>query len=225
MIRSDADYRDAVARIEAEKQGIADRESFLKGQGFGPEEVERGLSALRAMHQGLVDDVAEYVQIRQRNLTSFDHLACIGRLLVAARLASGLTSRELASKLGTSESQVADDEHNEYNSVTVDRACRILDALGVEVRLQCQMMVSKGFDTPSALPPRRRRGLWKKIKNFFGAISDREPPIRTAADLMRSDLVGSWADRADLADGYGFARQLRWQAEFRLRKDDHPKFQ
>jgi len=39
----------------------------------------------------------------------------------------------LAERLGVHESQVSRDERNEYNGVTVERADRILEALGVEM--------------------------------------------------------------------------------------------
>jgi hypothetical protein len=42
-----------------------------------------------------------------------------------------------------------------------------------------------------------------------------DPPISTAADLARSDVVGMWADRKDVAEGHGFARQLREAAQRR----------
>jgi hypothetical protein len=44
-----------------------------------------------------------------------------------------------------------------------------------------------------------------------------EPPIRTAADLLASDLVGFFADREDIVDSQTFAAQLRAQAETEIR--------
>ena len=58
----------------------------------------------------------------------------IGRLLIAVRIAQGMTQRELAERLAVHESQVSRDERNEYHGITVERASRILEALGVTVR-------------------------------------------------------------------------------------------
>ncbi len=45
-------------------------------------------------------------------------------------------------------------------------------------------------------------------------------PIRTAADLLQSGLVGIWADRTDLGDSREFARRLRYEAEHRRERPD-----
>jgi len=45
-----------------------------------------------------------------------------------------VTQRELAERLGVHESQVSRDERNEYHGITLERAARVVDALGVEIR-------------------------------------------------------------------------------------------
>jgi transcriptional regulator with XRE-family HTH domain len=55
-------------------------------------------------------------------------------MLIALRIARGLTQRQLADRLGVPESQVSSDERNEYHGVTIERAARILDALGVRMK-------------------------------------------------------------------------------------------
>jgi hypothetical protein len=41
------------------------------------------------------------------------------------------------------------------------------------------------------------------------------PKPMTAADLLKSGLVGMWADRTDISDSLKYARTLREQAEHR----------
>jgi len=53
-----------------------------------------------------------------------------GRLLIAARIANGLTQQELAERVGVSAAQVSRDERNEYHGIMVERAQLILDCLG-----------------------------------------------------------------------------------------------
>jgi len=51
-------------------------------------------------------------------------------LLVALRIANGLSQKDIAQKRDTSEAQVSRDERNEYHGITVERAQRVLDAMG-----------------------------------------------------------------------------------------------
>ncbi len=59
-------------------------------------------------------------------------------MLIAARIANGLSQRELAERLGVSEAQVSRDERNEYHGITVERAQRILDTLGETLTLRLE---------------------------------------------------------------------------------------
>jgi len=58
----------------------------------------------------------------------------LGQTLVGLTIALGLTQRELATRLGVHEAQISRDERNEYHGITVERASRILDTLGVQLR-------------------------------------------------------------------------------------------
>ena len=77
-------------------------------------------------------------------------LTQIGRLLVALRIAHGLTQRGLAERLGISESLVSRDERNEYHGITVERAQRILDALGETVTVRVEEPSSRSRERERA---------------------------------------------------------------------------
>ena len=70
---------------------------------------------------------------------------------MALRIALGLTQRELAERLGVHESQVSRDERNEYHGITVERASRILDALGVELRSTFEQPILRPEDPQRAV--------------------------------------------------------------------------
>ncbi len=89
---------------------------------------------MRSFHLQLEEEVKSYERLRRGDLGELQNLHGLGRTLVALRIALGLTQRELAERLEVHESQVSRDERNEYHGITVDRASRILDALGVELR-------------------------------------------------------------------------------------------
>jgi ribosome-binding protein aMBF1 (putative translation factor) len=134
MIRNEKEYREAVARIRQEKERLARQEAELKAMGLGLAEVKRALDPMRSFHQQLEEEVAGYERLKRGEFDEIENLRGLGQLLVSLRIARGLTQRQLAEKLGVHETQVSRDERNEYHGVTLERAAKILEALGVEVR-------------------------------------------------------------------------------------------
>ncbi len=97
-------------------------------------EIKRAMDPLRSFHLQLEEEVEAYERLKRGDLGELENLHGLGRTLVALRIALGLTQRQLAERLDVNESQVSRDERNEYHGVTVDRASRILDAMGVSLK-------------------------------------------------------------------------------------------
>ena len=89
----------------------------------------------------LEEEIAWYDAVRERHFPTIHNLTQIGRLLVALRIAQDLTQRELANRLGVNESVVSRDERNEYHGVTLERAQRIIEALGVPVATRVEELM------------------------------------------------------------------------------------
>ncbi|HOB74741.1 MAG TPA: helix-turn-helix domain-containing protein [Phycisphaerae bacterium] len=134
MIRSEKEYREAVERIRQEKDRLAQQEAELKAMGLRPEEIKRALDPTRSFHQQLEEEVASYERLKRGEFDEIENFRGLGQLLVSLRIAQGLTQRQLAERLGVHETQVSRDERNEYHGITLERAAKILEALGVEIR-------------------------------------------------------------------------------------------
>lgn len=76
-------------------------------------------------------------------------LTQIGRWLIGARIALRLTQQELAERLEVSATQVSRDERNDYHGITVERAQRILEALGVRFHAEAANPVLADQGPPS----------------------------------------------------------------------------
>lgn len=96
------------------------------------------LDPTRIFHDQVKDEVTSYERLKQGRLAELENLHGIGQMLIGVRVAMGLSQRELAEKLGVHESQISRDECNEYYGITVERAARILDALGVETKTRVE---------------------------------------------------------------------------------------
>jgi len=134
MIRNESEYQEATRRQREELERLEQHQQRLIDAGLPKPEVERALDPLRSFHLQLAEEIESYERLRRGDLGELVNLYGLGRTLIALRIALGLTQRQLAEKLGVHESQVSRDERNEYHSITVERAGRVLDALGVELR-------------------------------------------------------------------------------------------
>jgi DNA-binding CsgD family transcriptional regulator len=133
VIRTEFEYRETLKRVEKTEAAFREEEAKLTSQGLDAEQIKRALAPSRAFYLQIRAEVETYERLRRGEFDDLHNLQGLGHLLIGARIASGLSQRELAERLGVHESQVSRDERNEYNGVTVERADRILEALGVEM--------------------------------------------------------------------------------------------
>jgi hypothetical protein len=141
VIRSEKEYREALERLRQDEEILALQ---LEGLGLSEEEVRRALEPMLSFRAQLEEEVEWYERVRRRDFGIIRDLSAVGTLLIALRIANGLSQRELAEKLGVSEAQVSRDERNEYHGITVDRAQRVLDAMN-------ETLTSRVEDKPLAL--------------------------------------------------------------------------
>lgn len=116
MIRSEAEYQEALVQA-----------------GLSPDQVDSAMQPLLSFKTRLAEEVEWYEHVRRRSFPEINGLTQIGLLLIALRIANGISQHELAERLGVSESIVSRDERNEYHGITIERAQRVLDALGALV--------------------------------------------------------------------------------------------
>lgn len=133
MIRTDAEYQEARARLLEERRRLSEHEARMKEMDLSAAERKRALDPLQSFSAQLEEEMEAYERVQRGSFESTTNLRGLGRLLIGARIYRGLSQRELAALLGVHESQVSRDERNEYGSITVERASRILEALGVEL--------------------------------------------------------------------------------------------
>ena len=159
MILSDAEYRRALDRLREEAGTLRAQRDHLAGLGLTPEEVDRAMQPMISFHAQLEEEVDAYTRMRRGDLGPLRSLTAIGRWLVGARIARGLTQQELAGRLGVDLSQVQRDERDEYSGVTVDRAQRVLDALGVRFTAEAESPLAADGEAGAGREPDRSAAL------------------------------------------------------------------
>jgi transcriptional regulator with XRE-family HTH domain len=123
-----------VARAEIERF-----EAALNG-GLAEADIEPTIlkaqrDALEAQLGELRGDVAAYLKLRKGDVRTFklDSLANLPEVLISARIASGMTQRELAERLSLKEQQIQRYETQNYAGASFARIVDIADAIGVGV--------------------------------------------------------------------------------------------
>lgn len=136
MIRTESEYQECLKRLAQDREFIAKQKQALIDSGLSGEQVMRALEPALSFHEQLVEEVSWYERVKRRDFGTIHNLTGLGQWLIAVRIANGITQAELAKRLSVSESQVSRDERNEYHGITLERAQRILDALGEQVNIQ-----------------------------------------------------------------------------------------
>jgi DNA-binding transcriptional regulator YiaG len=143
MIRNEAEYREAVERLGAERRRMAEHRARLVSAGLSDEEVKRVTDPIASFHHQLVEEVESYERLKRREFGELENFHGLGNLLIALRISQGLSQRELARRLSVHESQVSRDERNEYFGITLERTMKILDALNVRLRTTVEIETPK----------------------------------------------------------------------------------
>ena len=104
-----------------------------RSQGFTAAQVARFREPLESFRLQLKEEVRSYERLKRGQFDEFANLQGLGQVRIGLRIARGMTQRELARRMDADETAVSRDERNEYHGITVDRARKVLDALGVRL--------------------------------------------------------------------------------------------
>lgn len=135
MIRTEHEYKRSQEQVEKLQAQHRKQVEKLSAKGLSPAAVRSATSSVLLMIDEIKAELAQYERFKNGNLQEVILLGDLGRTLIALRIARHLSQRELAERLGVHESQVSRDERHEYEGVTLDRARRIVEAIGADVRL------------------------------------------------------------------------------------------
>jgi len=100
------------------------------------------IEAVRGQLATLEREVDDYEALRSGAVSSFelDALAELPEGLIRARIAAGLTQRELAGRLGLKEQQVQRYEATRYEGASFTRLVEVANAIGVKVRKRLEVL-------------------------------------------------------------------------------------
>jgi ribosome-binding protein aMBF1 (putative translation factor) len=133
MIRNEREYRITKAQAKKFEQALAQlpKEHSIGG-GVHPRLAKAQKDALRSQLDSLSKQIRDYERLRRRggkalDVTSIENLP---QSLIRARIAAGLTQKELAARIGIKEQQVQRYEATNYASASLARVLQVARILG-----------------------------------------------------------------------------------------------
>lgn len=149
MIRTDAEYKRALERLENDLETIRRQKEKLVEMELGDEEINRAMEPLLSFHEQLKEEVEAYEKLKRGDFGTLYSLTGIGRWLIGLRIARGWTQSDLADRLDVSQAQISRDENNEYHGISVEKAQKILEVFNTRIRMEIEDPIS--FDKNSDL--------------------------------------------------------------------------
>ena len=132
MITNERQY--AITRAAASRfaQALADLD---RRPAASPAHRDLERSGIQAQLDDLRAELAQYEALRGGGVAELpiQSLVDVPRALICARVAAGLTQKQLAERLGVREQQVQQDEATEYAGAGLERLHTIATALGVTI--------------------------------------------------------------------------------------------
>ena len=135
MIRNEKQYRIAKGRIEEFEHSLADYTSQTATNAEDKLWLKVQKEALSSQLEELRSDAEEYDTLRAGGLSLLEvsSLDEIPQALVKARIAAGLTQKELADRLGLKEQQIQRYEAADYAGASLERIREVMQALGIKL--------------------------------------------------------------------------------------------
>ena len=136
MIKNERQYRITKAQAQRFSQALDSlRDRLGEAQGIHPLLVKAQEDALSSQLVDLQSELREYESLKAGEFR-IDELKTVAELpivLIKARIAQGLTQKDLADRIGLKEQQIQRYEATDYASASLARIKVVVSALGVEI--------------------------------------------------------------------------------------------
>jgi HTH-type transcriptional regulator / antitoxin HipB len=141
MIQNERQYRITQTKLREFEQDLASLNP--PDPSLHPRQIVGWTNSYNLTIRQLKQELADYEQLKSGHIVTFvlGSLNDLPTTLIKARIAAGMTQKELADKIGVREQQIQRYEANHYNSASFDRLRSIASALNIEIT-QAVMQVS-----------------------------------------------------------------------------------
>ena len=83
MIRNEAEYQHAAARLEEERGRLAEHRDRLKATGLSDDEIKRVIDPIESFHLQLKEEVESYERLKRGEFDELENLRGLGQMLIS----------------------------------------------------------------------------------------------------------------------------------------------
>lgn len=139
MIKNERQYKITRAKADELRVAISGLEHAPLPDGLSPEMRKLQAEALRGTLADLEGELAEYDALHNATLIEATGIGEFPTALIRARIARGLTQRELAERVGLAEQAIQRYEAGGYTGASFARLVEIAEALEVTVHYDVRL--------------------------------------------------------------------------------------
>ena len=140
MIKNERQYKITRARADELRVAISELQRSALPDGLSPDMRELQLEALAGTLADFAAELAEYDDLNNATLIEATGIGEFPTALIRARIARGLTQRELAERLGLAEQAIQRYEATDYLGVSFSRLVEIAEALDLAVHYDVRLV-------------------------------------------------------------------------------------
>lgn len=200
MITNEKQYRSTKKLVEKLAAAAAALESPTSD--FPEVFAKAQRSALRSQIGELEEEVRFYEDLRAGKISEFrtDSLHDLPDILIQARIARGMSQKDLGDFLGVAEQQIQRYESDRYRMANLNRLTEVADALNVRIAERARLVGSPNLDSvdPAVWQAFPFAEMFKRgwFEDFSGTLSQAK---KAAGDLIPAFLLGAHSQFVPMA--------------------------
>jgi HTH-type transcriptional regulator / antitoxin HipB len=148
MIQNERQYKITQTKLRDLEKDLAQLDP--PDPSLHPRKILARRNSLNILITELRQEIAEYQQLRSGQVTQFalNSIQELPIVMIKARIAAGLTQKDLAEKIGVQEQQIQRYEANNYHAIAFDRLQEVLQALKINFAQAVMQVDIENNDAP-----------------------------------------------------------------------------
>lgn len=139
MIKNERQYKITRAKTDEIRVVLSELEAAPLPDDLSPEMREMQVEALKGTLGDFEAELADFDALHDATLIEATGIGEFPTALIRARIARGLTQRELADRVGIAEQSIQRYEAGDYAGVSFDRLVKVAEALEVTVHYDVRL--------------------------------------------------------------------------------------